>query len=275
LLKYFRLLSLKSVGIVLYCYSSLCFSFTEPFSWPNEAKAAVSLSYDDSLNSQLDHAIPALDKYGFKASFYLSLSSTNVVNRLTEWRNIANNKHELGNHTLNHHCRGSLLNREWVSAENDLDKRTLKSVLTEVKNANNFLTAIDGHTTRTFTAPCGDNIVEKQDYLQKIEPYFIGIKSHVGAVPATMPDYNRLRTPVYAPNNATGEELISYVQSAAQAGTIANITFHGIGGDYLSVSNEAHHELLAYLDKHRAIYWVETFKNISAYVLKHKENNGK
>ena len=44
------------------------------FAWPNGQKAAVSLGYDDALDSQLDHVIPQLDKYGFKGSFYLQLS---------------------------------------------------------------------------------------------------------------------------------------------------------------------------------------------------------
>jgi hypothetical protein len=32
--------------------------------WPNGAVAAVSLGYDDGLNSQLDHVVPALNKRG-------------------------------------------------------------------------------------------------------------------------------------------------------------------------------------------------------------------
>jgi len=238
----------------------------EHFSWPNGAKAAVSLSYDDSLDSQLENAIPALDRYAFKGTFYLTLSSEIVVNRLAQWRGIAKQGHELGNHSINHHCRGSLPNRDWVKPENDLDKRTLSSVINEITNANRFLTFIDGHTTRTFTAPCGDYIVQGKDYLAEIEKHFIGIKSHVGKVPSNMTGFNILRTPVFAPSNATTAELIAYVESAAAAGTVANITFHGIGGDYLSVSSEAHAQLLEYLAKHKSIYWVDTFKNISSYV---------
>ena len=41
---------------------------------PNNALAAVSLSYDDPLNSQLNNAIPALDKYDLKGSFYLTMT---------------------------------------------------------------------------------------------------------------------------------------------------------------------------------------------------------
>ena len=42
------------------------------FAWPYGARAAVSLAYDDALESPLDHALPALDKLGLKGSFYLT-----------------------------------------------------------------------------------------------------------------------------------------------------------------------------------------------------------
>ena len=58
----------------------------KPFTWPDGAKAAVSLSYDDAINSQLDNAIPALNRYGLKGTFNLVLSSATVSKRLAEWR---------------------------------------------------------------------------------------------------------------------------------------------------------------------------------------------
>ena len=63
--------------------------------WPHQARAAVSLAYDDALNSQLDFAIPALNRHGLKASFYLTLSSETVSQRLADWRNAAEQGHEL------------------------------------------------------------------------------------------------------------------------------------------------------------------------------------
>jgi len=47
---------------------------------------AVSLSYDDALDSQLDNAIPALNRHGLVASFYLTLMSPTLRHRLDEWR---------------------------------------------------------------------------------------------------------------------------------------------------------------------------------------------
>jgi hypothetical protein len=56
------------------------------------------------------------------------------------------------------------------------------------------------------------------------------------------------------------------VKEAAARGTMANITFHGVGGDYLSVSSEAHEQLLSYLAANRRLYWTDTFLNIMKYV---------
>ncbi len=39
-----------------------------------------------------------------------------------------------------------------------------------------------------------------------------------------------------------------------------------VGGDYLSVSQQAHEELLNHLATHRSIYWTDTFINIMRYV---------
>ncbi|MBY3627222.1 polysaccharide deacetylase family protein, partial [Acinetobacter sp. CUI P1] len=80
------------------------------FSWPNGAKAAVSLAYDDALPSQLDTAIPQLNAVGLKGSFYLPLSADTIQKRLADWRAAAAQGHELGNHSLFHQCAKSLPN---------------------------------------------------------------------------------------------------------------------------------------------------------------------
>src|SRR5690606_22054131 len=74
------------------------------FPWPDGQRAAVSLAYDDALPSQLDNAIPALDRHGLKGSFYLTLAAEPVRDRLEDWRAAARNGHELGNHSLLPQC---------------------------------------------------------------------------------------------------------------------------------------------------------------------------
>jgi peptidoglycan/xylan/chitin deacetylase (PgdA/CDA1 family) len=240
------------------------------FPWPNGARAAVSLSYDDALNSQLDSAIPALNHYGFKGSFYLTLSSKAFTERQEEWRAIAVQGHELGNHTINHACRGSLPNRQWVDTNNDLDKKTMAQIKQEIIEANNLLNTIDGQTKRTFTLPCGDAKVEGSNLLPEIASYFVGIKSHVAAIPTSMNGYNPKNAPVFAPSKVNGKALINQVKIAAKNNSIASFTFHGIGAEHLAISIDAHQELLDYLAKNKTIYWVDTYRNISLYIDKHQ-----
>ena len=76
---------------------------------------------------------------------------------------------------------------------------------------------------------------------------------------------------VTIPSNATGKELIAIVEQAVAKGTMANFTFHGINGDYLTVSNQAHEELLSYLAAHKDTIWTDTFLNIMKHVRKERK----
>jgi peptidoglycan/xylan/chitin deacetylase (PgdA/CDA1 family) len=70
--------------------------------WPNGARAAVSLSYDDSLDSQLDHAVAQLEAARVKATFFLT--KDNADERINDWVQVARLGHEVGNHTVTHQC---------------------------------------------------------------------------------------------------------------------------------------------------------------------------
>src|SRR5438309_814860 len=72
------------------------------YGWPGGAKAAVSLTYDDGLNSQIDNAVPELDRHGFKATFFLTEQNIQQGRRLTDWQKLARDGHEVANHTVTH-----------------------------------------------------------------------------------------------------------------------------------------------------------------------------
>ena len=235
------------------------------FGWPGAAKAAVSLSYDDALESQLDHAVPALNRYGMKATFYLTLGSDVVHRRMRDWQRVASEGHELGNHTLFHQCSAKGPGRAWVQAHNDLDRMDRDQLLAQIRLGNTLLYAIDGKTQRSFTVPCGDLKAQGAEYVDFLQADFVAVKSTVGPLPTDMASLNPFDVKVLAPANVTGAQLIDWVKRAAAHGTMANITFHGVGGDYLSVSQQAHDELLSYLATERATYWVDTFLAIMVH----------
>lgn len=233
-----------------------------PITWPGKAKAAVSLSYDDALNSQLDNAVPALEKYGIKASFYPILSSPVMVERMSEWRKLAADGHELGNHTLFHSCAKSKPGRDWVPTYNDLDKKVIGQMRDELLTANAFLHALDGKTERTLTPPCLDWDVADGNYVETLSDLFVGIKG-AEKIPA---EYSAM----LLPDGISGKELIDFVKKSAKSGGLVQIIFHGIGGDHLSVSKEAHEQLLKFLANNREMYWTDTYLNIATYLGKGK-----
>jgi peptidoglycan/xylan/chitin deacetylase (PgdA/CDA1 family) len=258
---------------VFFTLSQSCFAAesAQTFHWPNKIKAAVSLSYDDALDSQLDIVIPALNKYRLKSSFYLKLANPSVSKRMPEWRKAAQQGHELGNHTLFHQCSRSMPDREWVQPKDDLDKMSVEQMKDQILVANTMLQAIDGKRERTFTVPCGDQKAGGENYLDAVKQEFVAVKAGGGT--GVVEDMNTLdpyAVNVIAPSNVTGKQLIDIVKAAGEKGTMANFTFHGVGGDYIQVSKEAHDELLKFLAEHRDIYWTDTFINIMKYVRNQK-----
>lgn len=237
------------------------------FAWPGGARAAVSLAYDDALDSQLDKALPALDRAGLKGSFYLQLSNPAVDRRLGEWRAAARRGHELGNHTLFHQCSGSQPDRQWLAPHRDLDKLSVEQLREEVLLANAMLHAIDGKRARTFSAPCGDLAAGGRPYLPEVAASFVAIMAgSANGAPPSMQEIDPYAVRVFTPVGLTGQQLIGMVQDAGARGSMINFTFHGIGGDYLQVSEQAHRELLAFLAANRKLYWTDTFLNIMKHV---------
>jgi peptidoglycan/xylan/chitin deacetylase (PgdA/CDA1 family) len=236
------------------------------FAWPHGAKAAVSLAYDDAIDSQLDNAIPALDRAGLRGSFYIKLASPSLARRMPEWRAAAAHGHELGNHTLFHQCSPALPDRSWVTPEDNIDTTSAARLVAQIRLGNTMLHAIDGKDERTFTVPCGDVLAAGENYVKLIHGDFVAIKSGSGGVVPDMIALDPYAVAVTAPDGATGEQLIALVKEAGAKGTMINFTFHGIGGDYITTSNQAHGELLAYLAAHQDVYWTDTFLNIMKYV---------
>ena len=246
----------------LACIAAPLAQAKEPrFAWPDGRKAAVNLGYDDALDSQLDNAIPALDRHGLKGTFYVVPANPPLQLRMDDWRAAARNGHELGNHSLFHQCSAKGEGRSWVKPERDLDAVTVAQMHEQVALANAFLQALDGRSdARTFTAPCGDRKAQDGDYINALGDLFVGVKMVGGT--AVVPDMAALdprNVPAHVPVDATGAQLIALVEEAARRGTMISFTFHGIGGDHLSVSTQAHEELLAFLDAHRDTYWTATF----------------
>ncbi len=119
------LIGLGSLGVALVGLSTSALARGQRGYWPNASHAAVSLTYDDGLNSQLDNAAPDLDALGLKATFFLT--QENCAERLADWIKLAREGHEMADHTVSHPCElkrfraGDFLRREIAPMESFLD----------------------------------------------------------------------------------------------------------------------------------------------------------
>lgn len=122
------------------------------FVWPGQAKAALSLSWDDGRKSQLNKGLPMLDRFGLKATFYLHPQGPTTR---ASWKGALAQGHEVGNHTCSHPCSGNFE----FSRANAIEDYSLARMEKEILDCNQKLRRQLGVTPRTFAYPCGQNYV--------------------------------------------------------------------------------------------------------------------
>lgn len=243
------------------------------FKWPNGAKAAFCLTYDDGLSSHIGTVVPLLKKYHFKATFYPTLASSSIKLEMEKWKSLVKDGHELGNHTVYHPCRKS--DAKWVKDYLDLDKYTTEQILAEIAVANSFLQSLDGKKTRTFAYPCTHMYAGGLSFKDSVAHYATAARggSYEPLVPPNPLDIDIYNVPAWGPNNNSSKDLIAYIKSILEKGTLGAFIFHGVGEEPMIVSKEDHETMLKFLDAHRNEIWVTTFQEATDYLISYRQRN--
>ena len=236
----------------------------KPMKWPYHKQAAIVLTYDDALLSQLDIAIPQLERAGLKATFFLT--SDLDYRTLPRWRDVARKGFELGNHTLYHPCLSTTDNP--VSSET----YTPYQMVREIEVMNWMLYAIDGQKTRTYAYPCTDTVAGGTSYVDTLKRYRSVKYARLGgdeqtAVITDFDHLDSLRVPSLGLEDSSSAEMIlHFVKTVQQRGGLGIIMFHGVGGDYITTAAAVHQQVLDYLIRNKASIWVPTFQEAMDYV---------
>lgn len=236
--------------------------------WPDHKKAVIVLTYDDALQSQLNVAIPQLDSARLQGTFFL----TGDINSLTipEWRKASKKGHELANHTVFHPCLSTDDNP--MASEH----YTVYRILHEIEVMNNFLYAVDSKNGRTYAYPCTETHVGGKDYVDSMRKHGIIKYARIGgdAQDAVITDFKHL-DPLQVPSfgledHTSADKLIAFVKNVEQSGGMGIIMFHGVGGDYITTSAQAHRELISYLKENKKDIWITTFQQAMDYAMANK-----
>jgi peptidoglycan-N-acetylglucosamine deacetylase len=237
----------------------------------NGKQCAVVLTYDDGLNVDLTHAIPALDSVGLKGTFYISDYFNGLHSQLNGWKKAAGEGHELANHTIWHACEGGRTGREFVK-DYDLRFYTVKRMDDEILEMNNVLKAIDGKDKRTFAFPCGDTKIHDTAYIDPLRTDFIAAR---GVKPEMLPinKVDLYNIGCYMINGETGDQLIDLVKKASVSHSLLVFLFHGVGGEHnLNVSLDAHNKLLHYLQQHKSTIWTAPMMDVAEHIRKYQSS---
>ena len=240
-----------------------------PFPWPNGAKAAVVLSYDDGVDVDLDHVAPDLEAAGFRGTFFVPGNSESLAKRLPEWRALTARGHELGNHAIFHPCLRNVPpgGRDWVRPEYALEGYTVPRMIDELRAANTTLLAVDGETVRTLGYDCGDTTAGGTSYVDAARPLFLAARIGEDRIVADVRALDPMLVPSWMVQNVTGDEMIAFVKKAVDAGGLAVFMFHGVGGGHsIDVSREAHRQLIDWLAANRQTVWTDTFRSVMTHV---------
>ena len=238
--------------------------------WPDDIQGAVSLTFDDGAITQLDNAVPCLDDHRLKGTFYVNPGRkqdwTDLVPR---WQEVSRNGHEIGNHTTRHPCSCNFkFSREGYCLEN----LTLADIAETIDDATEALDALfpEQNGIRTFCYPCYQSYVGEGEGRETYVP-LVAKRFKAARGWGERPNFPEVVDLSYAWSWAvegnTAEELIAYIEGASEKGQWAIICMHGVGGQHLSIDNNAFQGLVKHLDENRHRIQTDTMINIAEYIL--------
>ena len=240
---------------------------------PKGKKAAIVLTYDDGLHSQLEHVVPVLDKYKIKATFFLWAGMVQEED-IPVWRKVSKKGHELGNHSLYHPCNAGI-NPDTISGKcGSLECYSIKEMVEEIRIMNLMLRAIDGKSVHPYAYPCSQTRVWEGDFSKPLlEAGFVNYArtDDEGGFISDLKNFNPALVSSFAAHAGYKlEDFLPYINKVREAEGVGVIIFHGIGADWLTVSDEEHLRLIQYLAKQRDI-WVAPFSTVLDYITKNSK----
>lgn len=263
-----------SLGLFLAPLAVTPFAPAQPsptdFSWPNGARGAVSLTFDDARSSQIDPGLAVLDRLNAKATFYVV--PVRVAEDRAGWKRLVASGYEIGNHSLRHPCTG---NFAW-SREAALEDYTLDRMRTELIDCNRQLTEMLGVEPVTFAYPCGQTFVGRgrstQSYVPVVAELFLAGRGWLDETPNDPTFFDTAQVSGMSMDGIDFPEVKTLVESARDAGYWLVLAGHEIGHAGRQTTRvRMLEQLVPYLRDPENEIWFETVGVVARYVSERRE----
>jgi peptidoglycan/xylan/chitin deacetylase (PgdA/CDA1 family) len=241
------------------------------FPWPEGKKMALSFTFDDARLSQIDSGIPLLDKYGVKATFYISPES--MMKRLEKWKMAVLKGHEIGNHSLYHPCSG---NFTW-SRNKALEEYTLQKMMTELDSASRLISEMLGVHPVSFAYPCGQTFVGRginvQSYVPLISFMFESGRGWLNEAPND-PGYCDLsQLNAIELDGKSFEQVLELIETARVNGNWLILAGHEMNkGGFQTSQLKTIESICKYATDPANGIWIDNLHNIASYI-KHRRQD--
>jgi len=235
--------------------------------WLNNKKAALSLTFDDAINGQFTVALPMLNSYGFRGTFFIITSL--VQPQLKGWQPVidaANSGHEIASHTVTHPF---------------LHKTPVDSIVWQFTEGNTIIgEKIPHQGTLTMAYPYGDggNATDSERIVRDIaQKYFTGARAtRNNKLPYNTYDFAKTNDDYYKVNSdmiadsASIQSFGAHLDETIQAGGWYVPTYHGIENGWIIVKKDEFAKHLAIIDSRKQDLWIAPFSDVLQY---HRERN--
>ncbi|NNG44376.1 polysaccharide deacetylase family protein [Pseudoalteromonas sp. NEC-BIFX-2020_002] len=243
------------------------------FTYPDKAQNAVSITFDDARESQVDVGTTILNKHNVKATFYVS--PFNVEKRLKKWQKAAKAGHEIANHTSSHVCTG---NFEWLRKQGlSLEQTTLEWLENDILSAQQYLAKLLDVTPRAFAYPCGNTFVGRgiktKSYVPLIAKHFDSGRTWLdeSANNPNFTDFAQLTG--LRIDGMSFDEVITMTEQLRNNNAWLILAGHDIGEkSQYSTDAKVLEQLIIYFKDPKNGYWLDTVSNVGDYVKKQRKS---
>jgi peptidoglycan-N-acetylglucosamine deacetylase len=241
----------------------------DTFAWPKHCRGAVSLTFDDGLPSHLNTAMPIMEEYGVRGTFYVN-PNARFLELGERWAAAYAKGHEVGNHTMTHPCSQ---NFAFISqfSRRSLEEYSLDEIEDEIVETNRALAeVIPEQDAVSFCYPCYQPFVgrgaTRQSYVPVVLRHCVAGRGR-GETPndPLRCDLGYLWS--FPCERMSGAQMIGMVEEAIETGRWTILTFHGIQEGHLTVGDRDFEVLCRHLSQHADRVWSPTVAEGAKHIM--------